>query len=79
MGQLKKILLVDDDDDLREALTEQLVMTEDFEVFEAENGKRNGPRQRRPVRFDHPRRRPARHGRSRTVPLDAQTRCEKPD
>ena len=32
---LKKILLVDDDEDLREALSEQLVMTEDFDVFEA--------------------------------------------
>ncbi len=38
MGQLRKILLVDDDDDLREALSEQLVMTEDFDVFEASNG-----------------------------------------
>ena len=38
MAQLKKILLVDDDDDLREALSEQLVMTEDFDVFEAANG-----------------------------------------
>ena len=38
MAQLKNILLVDDDDDLREALAEQLVMTEDFEVFEADNG-----------------------------------------
>ncbi len=38
MGQLKKILLVDDDDDLRDALAEQLVMTEDFDVFEAANG-----------------------------------------
>lgn len=38
MAQLKNILLVDDDDDLREALAEQLVLTEDFEVFEAENG-----------------------------------------
>ena len=38
MGQLKKILLVDDDDDLREALSEQLIMTEDFDVFEAANG-----------------------------------------
>ena len=38
MGQLRKILLVDDDDDLREALSEQLVMTEDFDVFEAANG-----------------------------------------
>ena len=33
-----KILLVDDDDDLREALSGQLVMTEDFDVFEAGNG-----------------------------------------
>ncbi|MEM9968244.1 MAG: response regulator transcription factor [Pseudomonadota bacterium] len=38
MAQLKKILLVDDDDDLREALSEQLLMTEDFDVFEAGNG-----------------------------------------
>ncbi len=38
MGQLKKILLVDDDDDLREALGEQLLMTEDFDVFEAGTG-----------------------------------------
>ncbi|MDE3028436.1 MAG: DNA-binding response regulator, partial [Paracoccaceae bacterium] len=34
MPNLKKILLVDDEDDLREALSEQLVMTEDFDVFE---------------------------------------------
>jgi DNA-binding response OmpR family regulator len=38
MAQLKRILLVDDDDDLREALGEQLIMTEDFDVFEAGNG-----------------------------------------
>ena len=38
MGTLRKILLVDDDDDLREALSEQLVMTEDFDVFEARTG-----------------------------------------
>ena len=38
MAQLRKILLVDDDEDLREALSEQLVMTEDFDVFEAGNG-----------------------------------------
>lgn len=38
MSSLKKILLVDDDDDLREALSEQLVTTEDFDVFEAETG-----------------------------------------
>ena len=35
---LKKILLVDDDEDLREALGEQLVMTEEFDVFEAGSG-----------------------------------------
>ena len=38
MATLRKILLVDDDDDLREALSEQLVMTEDFDVFEAGSG-----------------------------------------
>jgi DNA-binding response OmpR family regulator len=38
MAQLRKILLVDDDEDLREALSEQLVMTEDFDVFEAGTG-----------------------------------------
>ena len=38
MAQLKKILLVDDDNDLREALGEQLLMTEDFDVFEADSG-----------------------------------------
>jgi len=38
MAQLRKILLVDDDADLREALSEQLVLTEDFDVFEAGNG-----------------------------------------
>jgi DNA-binding response OmpR family regulator len=38
MPTLKKILLVDDEEDLREALSEQLVMTEDFDVFEAGNG-----------------------------------------
>ena len=38
MAGLRKILLVDDDDDLREALSEQLVMTEDFDVFEAATG-----------------------------------------
>jgi len=39
MANLRKILLVDDDDDLREALSEQLVMTEDFDVFEAGTGQ----------------------------------------
>src|SRR6056297_2815584 len=38
MAQLRNILLVDDDEDLREALAEQLIMTEDFEVFEADSG-----------------------------------------
>ncbi len=38
MSNLKKILMVDDDEDLREALADQLVLTEDFDVFEAEDG-----------------------------------------
>ncbi|MEL6934942.1 MAG: response regulator transcription factor, partial [Pseudomonadota bacterium] len=38
-AQLKQILLVDDDDDLREAIGEQLMMTEDFDVFEAATGQ----------------------------------------
>lgn len=38
MANVKKILLVDDDADLREALAEQLVSTEDFDVFEAGTG-----------------------------------------
>ncbi|MGB0659594.1 MAG: response regulator transcription factor [Mangrovicoccus sp.] len=39
MAALKKILLVDDEEDLREALSEQLVMTEEFDVFEAGSGQ----------------------------------------
>jgi len=39
MSSLKKILLVDDDPDLREVLADQLVLTEEFDVFEAEDGQ----------------------------------------
>ena len=38
MAGLKKILLVDDEDDLREALAEQMVATDDFDVTEAGTG-----------------------------------------
>ena len=38
MSTLKKILLVDDDSDLREALADQLLVTEEFDVFEADTG-----------------------------------------
>ncbi len=38
MSKLNRILLVDDDDDLREALSEQLVATDEFDVCEAETG-----------------------------------------
>ena len=38
MTATKKILLVDDDDDLREALAEQLALTEEFEIAEAATG-----------------------------------------
>ena len=37
MAQVKKILLVDDDDDLREALGEQLMLSQEFDVFEADD------------------------------------------
>jgi DNA-binding response OmpR family regulator len=39
MSGAKRILLVDDDDDLREALAEQLVITAEFDVTEAGSGK----------------------------------------
>jgi len=38
MTQLKKVLLIDDDEDLREAFSEQLLMTEDFDVHEGASG-----------------------------------------
>ena len=38
MPGLKKILLVDDEEDLREALAEQLTATDDFDVTEAGTG-----------------------------------------
>ncbi|MCB1352292.1 MAG: response regulator transcription factor [Rhodobacteraceae bacterium] len=38
MSAVKKILMVDDDSDLREALADQLVLTEEFDVFEASDG-----------------------------------------
>ena len=38
MANAKKILLVDDDEDLRDALAEQLRITEDFDVTEAGDG-----------------------------------------
>ena len=38
MAQLKKVLLIDDDEDLREALSEQLLMNEGFDVYEGSNG-----------------------------------------
>ena len=38
MAQLKKILLIDDDEDLCEVLSEQLIMTEHFAVFQSSDG-----------------------------------------
>ena len=38
MAQIKKVLLIDDDEDLRDALSEQLLMTEGFDVYEGASG-----------------------------------------
>jgi len=38
MAVARKVLLVDDDSDLREALADQLMMMEEFDVYEAEDG-----------------------------------------
>lgn len=38
MSKTKKILLVDDDDDLRDALAEQLAFTEEFTVIQVDSG-----------------------------------------
>ena len=38
MAQFKTILVIDDDDDLRTALTEQIALEEDFAVIEASTG-----------------------------------------
>ena len=40
MSVAKKILLVDDDADLREALADQLMMMDEFDVYEADDGHR---------------------------------------
>ena len=40
MHGTRKILLIDDDNDLREALADQLVITEEFDVFESDTGAR---------------------------------------
>ena len=39
MSQAKKILMIDDDDDLRDALVEQLLIIGEFEVLEAANAQ----------------------------------------
>ena len=39
MSQAKKILMIDDDDDLREALVEQLSIIEEFDVLDAVNAQ----------------------------------------
>lgn len=44
MSAVKKILLIDDDAELREALAEQLLVTEEFDVFEAETGAHGAER-----------------------------------
>ena len=38
MAQIKKVLLIDDDEDLRDALSEQLLITGGFDVYEGASG-----------------------------------------
>ncbi|MEO1471919.1 MAG: response regulator, partial [Pseudomonadota bacterium] len=38
MSVQRKILIVDDDDDLRDALAEQLMLVDEFDVYEASTG-----------------------------------------
>ena len=52
MAAQYRILLVDDEDDLREALTEQLVATEDFDVVEAATGAETVERIKEGTLFD---------------------------
>jgi DNA-binding response OmpR family regulator len=40
MPNMRKILIVEDDPELRDALTEQLLLHEEFEAVAAENGSK---------------------------------------
>ncbi len=80
MTTAKTILLVDDDQELREAPAEQFELHEGFRIEHAgsagEGIKKAEETQGRP---HHPRRRAARHGRARRVPSHARARHRSAD
>ena len=64
MPNTRKILIVDDDPEMREALTEQLSLHEEFEALAVENGSKGVPGgQGRADRSGDHGRGPARHRR----------------
>ena len=80
MPNTRKILIVDDDPGLRDALTEQMSLLEEFEAITVENGSK-GVQAAKAGQIDLVinGRRPARHRRPRSGAHAAQERLQGPD
>ena len=73
----RKILVVDDDDVLRDSLVEQLSLYEEFDIAQEATAAKGVQRARaEPRRPRHHGRRPARHGRARGGQAPAQGRLQ---